>query len=309
MVFGLESDSDSSGHCAPIFEEKSSDSQTPAIGVVRVVVQSAHVQQRFQFQSRPKPFVNMWINDAKSETSLASSLDGKIYIRTYNPNWSYQTEFLVVYSWDDLLHLDVLNHHRFWRPALIGSTTIALSRLKDQIYETGIHADLIKNAEQRGNILLDAMYYLLWLDAGVCRVEIHEAQGLQSLECPPDLLLPYVKISLGWDNAPIMTSPCCSFAKWKVAKDFICTDRRAVTLVVRVVDDRLNDPLLGHLSIPLSDVTISYAEQWWPLSGSAGARLGMTVHWGSLDLARHTVERPKDRLRERPGEIGSQSTR
>lgn len=64
-----------------------------------------------------------------------------------------------MYSWDDLLHLDVLNYHRFWQPALIGSTTIALSRLKDQIYQTGIHANLIKNADQQGNILLDAMYY------------------------------------------------------------------------------------------------------------------------------------------------------
>lgn len=78
---------------------------------------------------------------------------------SYNPSWSYETEFLVVYSWGDLLHVDVLNYHRFWQPALIGSTTIALSRLKDQIYQTGIHADLIKDAEQRGNILLDVMYY------------------------------------------------------------------------------------------------------------------------------------------------------
>lgn len=84
MVFASDSDSDS--HCDPIFEgDKSSDTRNPAMGVIRVVVQSAHVHQRSQFQSRPKPFVSMWISDATSETSLpsiSSESGKKPYIRT-----------------------------------------------------------------------------------------------------------------------------------------------------------------------------------------------------------------------------------
>lgn len=105
-----------------------------------------------------------------------------------------------------------------------------------------------------------------------------------------------MKVSLGWDNDPIMISPCSALAHWKFSKDLICTDRRTVTLVVRVVDDRLNNALLGHLSIPLSDVITSCAEQWWPLSGSARAKLRMSVHWGSLDLGRHAIAETKGQL-------------
>lgn len=117
--------------------------------------------------------------------------------------------------------------------------------------------------------------------------DIHPKGGTRRLN-----IMPIASIRLdSWDAPSIHVTPHGKmlengFAVWESMHEFLCFDKSTCVIYVDVLDPHLEDPVLGHLRICLTDlVEATIARRGpWPLSGSAVGKLVASAEWRSLNL-------------------------
>lgn len=142
------------------------------VGVVRVVVQAANIRKRVL---KPRPFVlirmqgrletkatstvktKTWFLAIMAHTSLTNWVD----VYSHSPNWFSESSFiLIVYSLEENLEFEVLNHHRFLKSGSIGHSVFSLALLKDDARRIGEESSIIgKDHKVNGTTLFDIFYY------------------------------------------------------------------------------------------------------------------------------------------------------
>jgi hypothetical protein len=76
------------------------------------------------------------------------------------------------------------------------------------------------------------------------------------------------------------------FAVWESVHEFICFDKSACVVYVDVLNPHLEEPILGHACICLTDLVEATAARRgpWSLSGSAAGKLVASAEWRPLNL-------------------------
>lgn len=77
---------------------------------------------------------------------------------------------------------------------------------------------------------------------------------------------------------------------WEAPYEFLCSDKDTSLITVKVIDDRdfLKDPVVGHMSIKLTDLLSCMGEagrDWFPLSGCKSGRLRLSAEWKPVAMA------------------------
>ena len=79
---------------------------------------------------------------------------------SHNPNWISESSFTLVYSLEEILELEVMNHHRVRKPSLIGQAVLPLSLLEEDSRRVGVERPIFKHTEKVvGSLLFDVFYY------------------------------------------------------------------------------------------------------------------------------------------------------
>lgn len=108
------------------------------------------------------------------------------------------------------------------------------------------------------------------------------------------------KVYLSADRKPCYTTRKYKHTNnpvWEEAYEFLCSNKENEVVTVKVIDDRdfLKDPVVGYMSIRLSDLLDSKAagKDWFPLSACKKGRIRVSAEWkpvamaGSLEGADH----------------------
>jgi len=135
-------------------------------------------------------------------------------------------------------------------------------------------------------------------DVGIVRLVLHQAKDLDSTKSMSGDLNPLVKVYLGNNPAPTHTSKCLKHTNnpvWESATEFLCTDKKTSVITIKVIDDRdfLKDPVVGYMSVRLSDLLRAKGhagKDWWPLSGCKSGRIRLSTEWKPLELSLHGVD-------------------
>ncbi|KDR84856.1 hypothetical protein GALMADRAFT_296299 [Galerina marginata CBS 339.88] len=286
------------GRSPRLYESISSNviSHQTVIGVVRVVVQAANIRKGFL---KPRPSVLIRVQGrADTQTTTREN-------KTHSPNWFAESTYVLVYSLQDSLEFEILNHHRIIRTGLIGQATFPLSLLDDDPRRTGEEVPIIKNSNKaNGTLLFNIFYYPVSVSkeissssyTGVITLFIWQAKGFnwESYSKKPRKII--VMTSLGWTDGPIHeTHPCdlSEVAVWNSSYDFLCFDRTSTTVVMKIVDLDQDKNLIvhGHISLALDELILAQDEKrdWWSLSGRPDGQLRVTAEWRPIGMNRNSI--------------------
>ncbi|KAF8078319.1 C2 domain-containing protein [Lyophyllum atratum] len=244
------------------------------IGVVRLTVQSAHIIPWSRLRGgSPDPFVEIGINEAEAvvKTSYQS--------HEFEPTWM-ETKYIVIHSLDDTLNLRLNDHHEHRRDALLGEARFDLSKLKEESAPGGLHLPLKRDEKQRGELLVDLIYYPAVQSDGASGnsrgiVSLH-ISGARRLDASNSGSV--AQVSLGHDGAPVYTThrlEHTSNPSWEAQHDFYCANRGACVITVKIVDV---ESVVGQLSVDVDDI-LDGGVEWWPLSGCRSGELKMKAGW------------------------------
>jgi Ca2+-dependent lipid-binding protein len=127
---------------------------------------------------------------------------------------------------------------------------------------------------------------------GIVRLMIHQAKELDKSKSLSGDLNPLCQVRVnttsGTFKSPIKkhtNSPV-----WEVPYEFLCLDKNATKLSIKVLDDRdfIDDPVIGYMTINLVDLlqTKDQASQdWFPLSGCHTGKVRLSAEWKPLSMA------------------------
>ncbi|TFK41290.1 hypothetical protein BDQ12DRAFT_711072, partial [Crucibulum laeve] len=271
---------------------KSESKSREVIGVIRVIIQSAHISERVVLWSvRPSISTRIRINQQQVGSTGRQ-------IRTRDPNWFSETHYGLVYSLDDVLNLDVIDYGLFDWPVLIGSAVTTLSKTERGFFHTNRKLTLGKRQKQRGNLLCDLFFYPIRGNEiqhkiedrgqqGVVRIRFERAKGLKSATGKINLKS-IAELSFGWNDSPIHVTPPgqSENPSWNSVHEFMCINKSSTLVIVKVVDARHKQQVLGHISLPLEDLLQGEesCNRWWSMSGCIGGQLKMDVQWKALEI-------------------------
>ncbi|KAF9452575.1 transmembrane protein [Macrolepiota fuliginosa MF-IS2] len=270
-----------------------------AIGVLQVTVHSARGIKGTKIGGgTPDPYVSLTINDRQE---LART---KYKLNTYNPTWM-ETKFILVNSIDEnlMLHLYDFNDHR--KNTLLSSASFELAKLHEDSSHEGIISPLLKDGKERGELRYDITYYPVLEAAegspevpdssvGIVRLVLHQAKDLDQSKSMSGDLNPFAKVFIGNDTVnDVFATPRFKHTispVWEAPYEFLCSDREASVITIKVIDDRdfLKDPVVGHMSIKLTDLMSCMGEagrDWFPLSGCKSGRVRISAEWKPLAMA------------------------
>jgi len=76
---------------------------------------------------------------------------------------------------------------------------------------------------------------------------------------------------------------------WESSYEFICPDKTSSIIRIDVIDDRdfLKDPVVGYMSIRLTDLLDSRGEasqDWFPLSSCKSGKIRLSAEWKPLNI-------------------------
>jgi Ca2+-dependent lipid-binding protein len=122
---------------------------------------------------------------------------------------------------------------------------------------------------------------------------LHQAKDLDASKSLTGELNPFAKLFVGNNPCAIHTTPLLKHTNtpiWESSTEFLCSDKASSVISIKVIDDRdfLKDPLVGYISVRLTDLLDSQKEvgrDWWPLSGCKSGRLRMSAEWKPLNMA------------------------
>lgn len=102
-------------------------------------------------------------------------------------------------------------------------------------------------------------------------------------------LNPFAKVSIG---SVVKASPRFKHTispVWEFPAEFLVPDKANSIVTLKVVDDRdfLKDPMIGYMSIKLTDLLAAKDNQrdWFPLSGCKSGRVRISAEWKPLEMA------------------------
>ena len=127
---------------------------------------------------------------------------------------------------------------------------------------------------------------------------LHQAKDLDTSKSTSGDLNPLVKVYLGNQSTPTHTSVCRKHTNtpvWESSTEFLCTDKKTSIVTIKVIDDRdfLKDPVLGYMSVKITDLLRAKGESgndWWRLSGCTSGRVRLSAEWKPLELSLHGVD-------------------
>ncbi|KAF9458350.1 C2 domain-containing protein [Collybia nuda] len=268
-----------------------------AIGVLQVTVQSARGIKGTKIGGgTPDPYVSLTIND---RVELART---KYKTNTFNPTWM-ETKFLLVNALNESLVLNLWDYNDHRKNTLMSSSTFELSKLAEDATQEGIVAPLLKDGKERGELRYDISFYPVLeteedkdagdSSVGIVRLTIHQAKELDHTKSMTGDLNPIAWVLLGGSAKPVHKTRCIKHTNspiWESAYEFLCPDKGASIVGVRVIDDRdfMKDTSIGHMSIKLTDLLASRGEagrDWFPLSGCKSGKLKVSAEWKPLNMA------------------------
>ena len=125
-------------------------------------------------------------------------------------------------------------------------------------------------------------------DTGVVNLLIHQATKIKREDIYPRKLV--ATVSIGWTGPPIHKTPPAEFTDsllvWNSSFDFLCFDKDATTLVIKIVDRDDDKWTAGHISVTLTDLLASEEEgggEWWSLSGCPNGQLRLSAIWNPIN--------------------------
>jgi Ca2+-dependent lipid-binding protein len=129
---------------------------------------------------------------------------------------------------------------------------------------------------------------------GIVRLTIHQAKDLDQSKSMSGDLNPFAKVFHGNDlTNDVFSTPRFKHTispVWDAPYEYLCSDKENSVITVKVIDDRdfLKDPVVGHMSIKLTDLLGCMGEagrDWFPLSGAKTGRLRLSVDWKPVAMA------------------------
>ncbi|KAG6883467.1 hypothetical protein C0992_008676, partial [Termitomyces sp. T32_za158] len=185
----------------------------------------------------------------------------------------------------------------------MGSTSFELSKLLEDATQEDIHSLILKDGKDRGELKYDVSYYpvleaaegeeLPDTSAGIVRLTLHQAKDLDASKSLSGDLNPMAKVFLGDSKKPSHATAAFKHTNspvWESAHEFLCADKSSSVVTIKVIDDRdfLKDPVIGYMSIKLTDLLSSMGEagrDWFPLSGCQSGRIRISAEWKPLNMA------------------------
>ena len=202
----------------------------------------------------------------------------------------------------------------------MGFTTFELSKLQDDTSDEDIRSNLISDGKESGELRYDVNYYPVlepdekseafdsckWcpisshselslerLAVGIVRLVVHQAKDLDHTKSMSGDLNPLAKVYIG--NPKIVAHATRRLKRtlnpvWESSHEFICPDKTSSIIRINVIDDRdfLTDPVVGYMSIRLTDLLDSRGEasrDWFPLSGCTSGKIRLSAEWKPLNMA------------------------
>ncbi|KAG6817624.1 hypothetical protein H0H87_006252 [Tephrocybe sp. NHM501043] len=268
-----------------------------AVGIIQVTVRSARGIKGTKIGGgTPDPYIALTIND---RAELART---KHQENTFNPTWN-ETKFILVNNLQESLVLNLWDYNDHRKDFLMGSSTFELSKLLDDATQEDMNSSILKDGKDRGELKYDVSYYPVLEAAegeelpdttvGIVRLTVHQAKELDASKSMSGDLNPLAKVFLGDSRKPSHTTPAFKHTNspvWESAHEFLCSDKASSIVTIKVIDDRdiLKDPVIGYMSIKLTDLLDSMGEagrDWFPLSACQSGKIRVSAQWKPLSMA------------------------
>ncbi|KAJ6519447.1 hypothetical protein C8R45DRAFT_951531 [Mycena sanguinolenta] len=250
-----------------------------AIGALKIIVQSAHIDGPGWRWRRPNASVTIHTNSTKVKTDTQPT--------TYDPSWITSTFHVLVKSPKQEITMRVYDDRR-----LLGETSFEMAHLIESGMKPDAQLAFSKRHKRRGDLLCSLFYFPIALssktdsEVGIVRLTLHRAEGLRGHNS-----LPIARIRLAWDAPTIHITPPGKMienelAVWESIHEFLCFNKSACVVYIDVLDTRREELVLGHVCISLMDLVEATDTRGgrWPLSGSAAGKLVASAEWRPLDV-------------------------
>ncbi|KAF8807280.1 transmembrane protein [Phlegmacium glaucopus] len=269
-----------------------------AIGVVQVLVRSARgVKATKMGGGAPDPYASLNLEHRAEicHTNYKSN--------TYNPTWM-ETKFILVNTLKEVMVLDLYDYNDVRKDTLLGSVEFPLSKLLDDQTHEDIVSTILQEGKDRGELRYDVNYFpvieaeegkeeILDSTVGIVRLVIHQAKELDQSKALAGGLNPLCKVRATASITPSFKSPTkkrTNSPVWEVPYEFLCTDKNAAIITVKVIDDCdfLANPVIGYMSINLVDLLPlkdQAGRDWFKLSGCRSGKLRLSAEWKPLSMA------------------------
>ncbi|KAG6814026.1 hypothetical protein H0H92_003876 [Tricholoma furcatifolium] len=268
-----------------------------AIGVLQVNVRSARGIKGTKIGGgTPDPYITLNLND-RAELARTAYQNN-----TYNPTWD-ETKFVLINSLQDTLVFSLWDWNEHRKDSHMGSANFELSKLIEDATREDIHSPILKDGKERGEVKYDVSYYpvleaaegepLPESSVGIVRLTLHQAKDLDASKSLSGDLNPMAKVFLGDSKKAAYTTAVFKHTNspvWESAYEFLCSDKASSVVTIKVIDERdfLKDPVVGHMSIKLTDL-LSYmgeaGRDWFPLSSCKTGKIRISAEWKPLAMA------------------------
>ncbi|PCH33337.1 tricalbin [Wolfiporia cocos MD-104 SS10] len=272
-----------------------------AAGVLQVTVQSARGLKGTKIGGgTPDPYVSLSIN-GREELARTKRKDS-----TVNPTWM-ETKFLLVNSLADSLVLTVMDSNDHRKDHEVGTASFDMTKLREDAMYEGVELPVLKDGKERGMVRFDVSFYPVLkpeVDSGgkeeipqnskvgIVRLTLHQAKDLDHTKSLSGDLNPFVRVHLGGSAKPLHQTNKVKHTNspvWDSSCEFLCTDRAASVVSIKVMDDRefLRDPIIGYMNVRLEDLLgakLEAGRDWWPLSQCKSGRMRLSAEWRPLNM-------------------------
>jgi Ca2+-dependent lipid-binding protein len=127
---------------------------------------------------------------------------------------------------------------------------------------------------------------------GIVRLVVHQAKELDQSQTGSGDVKPLAKVYLNGSKTAAHTTRKMKRTLnpvWESAYEFMCSDKDSSIIKVDVIDDRdfLKDPVIGYMSIRLSDLLDSSGkagQDWFILSGCKTGKIRVSAEWKPLSM-------------------------
>ncbi|KAH7915157.1 C2 domain-containing protein [Hygrophoropsis aurantiaca] len=270
-----------------------------AIGVVQVTVEAARQLKGSKIGGgSPDPFVSININNREE---LART---KYKHSTFNPTWM-ESKFILVNSLQDSLMFNVIDYNGHRKDTPLGAATFDMQKLLDDATQENIELSILRDGKDKGQLRLSVNYFPVLKpetvdgkdqvpnsNVGIVRMTIHQAKELDHTKSLSGDLNPIGKLYLGDSKEATHRTQIIKHTNnpvWESATEFLCSDKTSSIVTLKVVDERdfLKDPVVGYMSVRLTDLLeaeTAAGRDWWPLSGCKSGKVRITTEWKPLHM-------------------------
>ncbi|KAH7918365.1 tricalbin, partial [Leucogyrophana mollusca] len=271
-----------------------------AIGVVQVTVEAARALKGSKIGGgSPDPFVSISINNREE---LART---KYKHSTFNPTWM-ETKFILVNSLQESLILSVVDYNGHRKDTPLGAATFEMQKLLEDATQEDIELPVLRDGKDKGQLRFTVNYFPVLkpetvdgkeqvpnTNVGIVRMTIHQAKELDHTKSLSGDLNPIAKLFLGNSSSSMHRTQIIKHTNnpvWESATEFLCSDKASSVVTIKVMDERdfLKDPVVGYMSVRLTDLLeaeTAAGRDWWPLSGCKSGKLRITTEWKPLHMA------------------------